>query len=600
MRRLFLTSIGLALWFGAATSVFGAGPGSWVEVRSPHFAVVSNAGDKEARKTALQFEQIRALFREALPMAQDHSGPLITILAVKDDKSLEELLPDYWAKGHARPAGLFVSAMNQFYIAIDLDIEGTNPYETIYHEYYHSLTAPYYPDMPTWLSEGLADFFGNSRIDGKTAIVGQASPELLYQLQNNSMIPLDTLFHADHSSPYYNEDSKATMFYAESWALVHYLMLGDNAAHRPMLMAYLQALDAGATEDEAAKRAFGDVKKLQKDLENYARRNSFYQGQYPAPAQISEQDLHSRAISEADVDAYKGGFFVTRGRSEDAETILEAAIKLDPKNARAYQNLAITQYSLGDRPEALASASKAIEFDPESMIARYLRAYLTFNESPEASNPQIEADLRAAIAGDPDFAPPYGLLAVYMAGQEENLPQALEVAKKAIAMEPGNAQFQLSEAQVLMRMKKFEDARAALVRARASASNSQESLQAEMYLSSLDEMEKYDQRMANDDGATSRRNVLGIDDDPDTREASGTVTDASCTSGLKLQLATADGTLSLHDSPGRSVKIEAKMEIAADFTPCGLKGSRISAEYKPDANDVNSGTIEIIVLLDKP
>lgn len=600
MQRLFLPFIGLALWFGAPTRVFGAGPGNWVEVRSPHFVVVSNAGDREARKAAVQFEQIRNLFREALPMAQDHGGPVITILAVKDDKSLQELLPDYWAKGHARPAGLFVSAMNQFYIAIDLDIEGTNPYETIYHEYYHSLTAPYYPDMPTWLSEGLADFFGNSRIDGKTAIVGQASPELLYQLQNNSMIPLDTLFHADHSSPYYNEDSKATMFYAESWALVHYLMIGDNAAHRPMLMAYLQALDAGATEDEAAARAFGDVKKLQKDLDNYVRRNSFYQSQYPAPVQISEQDLHARSISEGDVDAYKGGFFVTRGLSEDAKAILERAIKLDPKNARAYQNLAITQYSLGDHPEALVSASKAIELDPQSMIARYLRAYLTFNESPEATNPQIEMDLRASIAGNPEFAPPYGLLAVYMAGQEENLPEALEFAKKAIAMEPGNADFQLAEAQVLMRMKKFDDARAALTRARASASNSQQSLQAEMYLSSLNEMEKYEQRATNQGGASSRRDVLGIDADPDAREATGTVTDASCTSGLKLQVTTADGTLSLHDAPGRGVKIEAKSEIAADFTPCSLKGTKITAEYRPDANNSNSGTIEILVLLGQP
>jgi len=32
---------------------------NWIEVRSPHFTVDSNAGEKEARKIADQFEQIR-------------------------------------------------------------------------------------------------------------------------------------------------------------------------------------------------------------------------------------------------------------------------------------------------------------------------------------------------------------------------------------------------------------------------------------------------------------------------------------------------------------------------------------------------------------
>ena len=600
MRRVIcrVTAALVLCGFGATVA---AGSTGWVEVRSPHFVVISNAGARDARNTAVQFEQIRAVFREALPIRQKEAGPVVTILAVKDDKSLHELLPDYWTKGHAHPAGLFVSAMNQFYIAVDLDAEGTNPYETIYHEYYHSQTAPYYPDMPTWLSEGLASFFGNSRIDGTAAIVGEASPDLLYQLAHSKMIPLDTLFGVDRSSPYYNEQSKVTMFYAESWALVHYLLIGDNQAHRTMLAAYLEALDAGAKQDGAAAKAFGDLKKLQDDLENYIRRNAFYEVHYPAPAQFSEEDLKVRSISEADVDAYKGGLAVARGRSQDAKTVLERAIQLDAKNARAYQNLAMTQYFLGDRREALESASKSISLDPQSMLARYLRAYLTFNETPEERNPQIETDLRAAIGSNPEFAPPYGLLAVYMAGQDESLPEALEFAQRAISLEPGNAEFRLAEAQVLMRMRNFDAARTALLSARQSAANSQQTLQAEMYLTSLDEMEK-DAKLAAEaaqgGGQLQRRDVLGIDQNPNAIEATGTVSEVSCSAGLKLQLATADGTLSLHDVPGRGVKIEAKREIPESFTPCSLKGSRVTAEYIPDTGQAKSGTIEVLVLLD--
>ena len=48
-------------------NVFGANDPNqgWVEVRSAHFVVSSNAGEKEARRIADQFEQMRALFHGA-------------------------------------------------------------------------------------------------------------------------------------------------------------------------------------------------------------------------------------------------------------------------------------------------------------------------------------------------------------------------------------------------------------------------------------------------------------------------------------------------------------------------------------------------------
>jgi tetratricopeptide (TPR) repeat protein len=596
--RLWLYRILVSLLIALPTvpSLSAAGWSGWVEVDSPHFAVVSNAGDKEARSTAARFEQIRDVFRAALPLTADHAGPVITILAMKDEDSLGQLLPEYWTKGHAHPAGLFENTMNQFYIAIELDAPGPNPYETIYHEYYHSLSMPYAPDMPTWLSEGLADFFGNSQVDGRTAIIGQAAPALLYQLNTNDMIPLDTLFQVDRSSPYYNEDSKVTIFYAESWALTHYLMIGDNQKHKPMLEAYLKALNEGESEEAAAFKAFGDLKKLQGELDDYVRRSAFYQFRYPAPAKISDAEMKSHSLTEADVDAYKGGFFVVRGRSQDAKVELDRALELDPKNARAHQNMAITQYDLGERAEALKSATAAIESDPESMLARYLRAYLTFNDRPGALNPQIEADCREAIKGSPEFAPPYGLIAVYMASQDENLPEALQLADRAISLQPGNADFQLSKAQVLLRMQNFPEARAALLHARATASTSQQLLQAEMFLSEVEDASQ--DAAARSSSSSGVRGLQSAIDDPNLVEATGVVTSATCTGGLKLELSAPDGTLFLHNAPGGSVKIESSSEISSNFSPCSLKGSRVTAAYTRDQSDPHTGTVEVLKILD--
>src|SRR2546423_10435953 len=148
------------------TAAAAAAAGRWVEVRSPNFIVVSNAGEGQARKIAVQFEQIRSLFRDSLSYVKDSPSPVITILAAKDENSLRELLPEYWAeKGHTHPAGIFVGGpYQQFQVALNLSATGENPFETIYHEYYHSVTVPYFPSLPTWVAEGMADFFGNSQI----------------------------------------------------------------------------------------------------------------------------------------------------------------------------------------------------------------------------------------------------------------------------------------------------------------------------------------------------------------------------------------------------------------------------------------------------
>src|SRR5580693_10636462 len=145
LTAVVLTFLGLVILLAAPLSGprAGAKHETWFEARSPNFIVVSNAGEKQARKTAIRFEQIRAVFRQSMTVASTHPSPLITILAVKDEDSMRALLPEYWAKGHAHPAGIFVENLDQYFALIQLDAPGSNPYNTIYHEYYHSLTLPY-------------------------------------------------------------------------------------------------------------------------------------------------------------------------------------------------------------------------------------------------------------------------------------------------------------------------------------------------------------------------------------------------------------------------------------------------------------------------
>jgi len=607
--RALLSTILVACCLSFAAAAFGAKHETWYEARSPHFIVVCNAGEKQARKTALQFEQIRSVFRQYIVIASGRASPVITIFAVRDENSLRELLPEYWAtKGHTHPGGIFFYNLGQFEAAVQLDAQGTNPYEAIYHEYYHSLTVPYFPGLPVWLAEGLADFFGNTEVNEKEARLGEPDPGLIEELRQNRLIPLDVLFKVDHTSPYYNEQNKTSIFYAESWALTHYLMLGDNGSHKPLLMAYLQALQQGAAPEEAAAKGFGDLSKLQKALDRYVSGSSFFEVKGPAPPPVADADLRSRELSDAEADAYLGGFAALRERPQEAKPLLDQAVQLDPKLPLAYQNLGLMELFAGQRSEAFASFSQAVELDPKNALTRYFRAYLAYRQRTTATgDEQIEDDLRQAIAANPDFAPPYGLLAVYLANSNENLPEALSLAQKGVSLEPGRATYVLSLAQVLARMRRFDDAEAVAQRARASAIDPAERSSAEQFLAYLQRAKDIasENRMSESSpsatGAATRTPQGSDDGKEDTsrsgvatwEEASGLITDSRCAGvSQQIDLQTSTATLHLRGPAEGGLKINLSFDPQPGFNPCtSLKGMRASVLYKPDAASGQGGTI---------
>ncbi len=583
---------------------------TWLEVRSPNFIVVSNAGEKQARNTAVQFEQIRAVYRKSVPGVSTRPSPVITILAVKDEDSLRALLPEYWVKGHSHPAGFFYYRMNQYYAAIQLDAQGTNPYETIYHEYYHSVTLPYFPNLPLWVAEGLADFYGNTIIGDKDAGIGYPDPDLIAELKEGRFIPLETLFKVDQTSPYYNEQNKTTIFYAESWALVHYLMVGDRAAHRQKFVDYLTALNEGATQNEAAAKAFGDVKKLEGALMSYISNLTFYYMKSPAPPKVSEADLKVRQISDAEADAYRGGFLAARGRTQDAKPLLQDALRLDPKLALAYQNMGLAEYVDGQRSEALASVSQAISLDPKNGLAHFLRAYLSFGGGEPVSDSQVEDDLREAISASPEFGPAYSLLAVYLAADGEELPEALSLAQKAIAFEPGNGSFQLALAQVLAQMKRFDEAHIAGLRALEGARSPDERAHADSFLSYLQRLRSFqasasagaDPSVAGGDTSPVSEQKAESPDENDKKEmkeVTGEAISENCKfGGPSLEIKAGAESIQLRAPAGGGVQIMTSSKPPAGFNPCtSLGGAQVEVHYKPDDAKGLTGTVWTIRVL---
>lgn len=301
----------MLLW---GPSLCKAKDSSWIEVHSSHFVVITDAGEKKGRTTALRFEQIRTFFEQSLAVAAQRSIPPVTIFAVKNEDAMRKLLPEYFAggflpSGQVHPAGVFFHHKERYFAVVELDTQRSGHFETLYHEYYHALTEPVFPDLPVWLSEGLAEFYGRTQITDEYALVGEPDSDLLELLKHDRLIPLDVLFSVNRGSPYYNEAQKASMFYAESWLLTHYLMIGNPDSHQ-LLVEYLKALGEGKSAKES-EAAFGDLKQLQSGLSSYARQRKFLSIKTPV-MKIQVDAISVRALSEHETKQYFGALAAAR------------------------------------------------------------------------------------------------------------------------------------------------------------------------------------------------------------------------------------------------------------------------------------------------
>src|SRR5262249_6507172 len=151
--------------------------------------------------------------------------------------------------------------------------------------------------------------------------LGDLIPYHLITLREGKLYPLRTLLAVDHYSAEYNEGSKRGMFYAESWALVHYLILGNDGERRPQLEKFLQLLTRNVAFEEALQQSFQtDVASFEKELKKYIEGHTFKMQVATFDQKLEFDDqLQSTPLTEAEAQAYLGDLLLHTNHTSDAE-----------------------------------------------------------------------------------------------------------------------------------------------------------------------------------------------------------------------------------------------------------------------------------------
>ncbi len=609
----------LALLLISSTTFAKEAADNWLEVRSPHFLVLSDSSEKQARHVAGQFERMRAVFHTAFPKAHVDPPDPIIVIALKDKKAFQALEPEvYLAKGQLELAGLFLRAPDKNYVLLRLDAQGDHPYAIVYHEYTHLLLSDVASWLPLWLNEGLAQFFQNTEIHEKDADVGEASRENIMLLRQNKLIAIQTLLAVDAKSPYYHEEEKGSIFYAESWALVHMLEVADETLHTRRLPAYVEMVSQHVDPVTAGERAFGDLPQLQKALEMYISRSAFSQMRVTVPQDVNETSFQTKAILLFEADAVRADLLAYNDRGKDARALLDAVLRDDPKNVSAHETMGFLEFRARNLEAARKWYEQAVQLDSESYLAHYYYATISMQSGAAVPPDQIVASLQAAIKLNPKFAPSYDALAMFYGMHHEKLDEAHLMNLRAVALDPANLGFRLNTAMVLQEQDRYKDAIAVLKASSGVAKTSEEAANLDNRIKQLAEFEKQQEQAQTTNnaarpqynggaGATTTKTIsLPAPKHPTETQhgpkmtAKGLIQGVQCTDPSTIELKVQEGgkAVSLYSNNYYNIPFSAmNFTPEGDIHPCrDLDGTKASIQYFATSDKTIDGQILSIEL----
>src|SRR3989454_9164664 len=180
---------------------------SWIQVSSDTYIVKSSAGEERAKRVLKELEGFHQLVGTTLVFRNTELPELpIEVLLIGDEETMKELEPEY--NGRKVPvAGYYQAGQDRDFIVLSGRVFPETLTSVVYHELTHYFLARGLASRPTWLNEGLAEYFSTAEIRDDEISLGAVSLDRLQLLKTSSLLPLKDFFTVDSRSSYYKETS---------------------------------------------------------------------------------------------------------------------------------------------------------------------------------------------------------------------------------------------------------------------------------------------------------------------------------------------------------------------------------------------------------
>ena len=364
----------LAALFAAVAAV--PAQAAWREASSDHFVIYSQDNAKLLEAFATKLEKFDRAMRVMRGLDDPPLGPAnrLTVFVVSGIPAVQKL----YGKGGGNVGGFYIGRASGSIAftprAGGFSGDGDSEAElTLLHEYGHHFMFQNFPGaIPAWLVEGYAEFHSTARFDKDGSVgLGLPAQHRAYSLILGEHVPLEKLLN---SSVAQLPRAEVEQLYARGWLLTHYLIYETTRAGQ--LKTYLGEINKGTPAADAAKRAFGDLKLLDRELDRYLRQKKLSYNKVAAE-RVPVGAIHIRELSPAEASVISVRMRSKRGvDAATAKAVLAEArdaAKPYPDDVLAQVTLAEAEYDAGNAAEAIAAAERALKTDPKSVEALIYR-----------------------------------------------------------------------------------------------------------------------------------------------------------------------------------------------------------------------------------
>lgn len=392
----------------------------WYEATGKHVILYANDSEAAVRKQAEQLERFDGALRliRGLPDTDVDASNKLTVYVVSSDAAVRRL----FGEGGKNIAGFYkgrVSGSVAFTPGRgwgDPGRGGRDPQIVLFHEYAHHVLLGHSDfAVPRWYSEGFAEFMSTTRFDKDVFWIGAPAQHRANTLLRGNAMTAEELFATDRRKL---SEEETHELYARGWLLTHLVAL--DPARAPQFERYLTLFNQGVPSVEAATRAFGDLKVLNREM------NARLKGSTIPAFKLSNDRLPTPKIDVRSLRDGEKAMIALRMRSDNgvdrtsAQPILAEATPIaarypdDPVVQGWFAEMAL---DAGAYDVADAAADRALALDPKSAQALVYKALVHIRRARDArvTDPAVWREARSWLlkANALDHNDAYALMLYY-------------------------------------------------------------------------------------------------------------------------------------------------------------------------------------------
>lgn len=380
----------------------------WTKLQTDDFVIYSNSSDRDLVEFAVGYAGFRHAFREFL--APGAALPPSTILLFRSQDTLRPYLPP--ATDRNMEITTFTAEVDaEALMTLSLAGNRTQALEqTFEFETGWALRRLGY-FLPLWMSQGTGEVLASLQVKKDRSLLGDG-PERFSDLWRRARpLPWERFFELSFGSPEYSGAKADGTAQAQSWALMHRILLGGRGG-RERFEALAEKLRTSSATDAVQAVVGLPPKDWEKDISNHLRSRDSRR-EIPFDAALVRAELKPESVTEAELQMQLANLLVATGKPVEAEAAFAQARAAMPDAAAVKEWLARRELRRNDREEAARLYREAIAAGSHNSVAYLVSAMQRLSDS------QVGGVDRAGGGG-------------------QNIEVALTEIHQAIRLNPGN------------------------------------------------------------------------------------------------------------------------------------------------------------------